>query len=84
MKLLAGVDPKSTLVTTELPFASSKFVPVIVTDVPPTVVPVVVPKLETVGADPDEFHATTRVKFVALYCKRKRFVPDPNTSPVTL
>ncbi len=40
----AGTPPNETVLTVERPLPSIKFVPVMVTDVPPAVVPVVVPK----------------------------------------
>jgi hypothetical protein len=45
----AGYGPKYT------PVAAVKFVPVIVTDVPPAVVPVPVPSAVTVGAEADVY-----------------------------
>jgi hypothetical protein len=45
VKLVAGTPPKETLV------APVKFVPVMLTLVPPVAVPLVVPRLVTVGAE---------------------------------
>src|SRR6266852_5245565 len=44
VKLLAGVEPNEMLATKDLLLASMKLVPLIVTEVPPAVVPVVVPR----------------------------------------
>ena len=82
VKLVAGVDPNATLLTTDLLLASMKLVPLIVTEVPPAVVPVVVPRLVTVGADVEIFATTNKVRFVALYWSTNR--REPNTKPVTV
>jgi hypothetical protein len=75
VKLLAGTFPKSTAST------SAKFVPVMFTDVPPLVVPDVVPNELTVGGEP--LAATTfSVRFVELYWRSKRSVP--NVCPTTV
>ena len=61
VKLLAGSPPNETSETPVNP------VPEIVTAVPPAVVPDVVPRLVTVGADPLEDATTTSVMLLLLY-----------------
>jgi hypothetical protein len=61
VKLLAGMEPKETQVTWV------KEVPVMVTEFPPAVVPVLGETFVTVGAGPEVAETTARVTLVGLY-----------------
>jgi hypothetical protein len=75
-KLAAGTVPNETL------YVPVKFVPVIVTDVLPAVLPVEGLNPVTVGEEATTNATTTSVTFVALYRTSNREVP--NCKPVTV